>query len=98
VNVQPLGLSVHEAETRLAQSGPNEIARERPTSVWKLLRSQFVSPLVLLLIAACAVSAWLGEVADAVAIGAIVLINGIVGFLQEHRCSRSCSRRTPAVE
>src|SRR5688572_30449559 len=89
MNAQPLGLSVHEAAARLAQSGPNEIARERPTSAWKLLRSQFASPLVLLLIAACGVSAWLGEVADAIAIGAIVLINGIVGFLQEHRAERA---------
>jgi Ca2+-transporting ATPase len=89
VNAQPIGLSVREAATRLAQFGPNEIARERPTSVWKLLRSQFASPLVLLLIAACGVSAWLGEVADAIAIGAIVLINGIVGFLQEHRAERA---------
>jgi Ca2+-transporting ATPase len=89
MNAQPLGLSVHEAAMRLAQSGPNEIARERPTSAWKLLRSQFASPLVLLLIAACGVSAWLGEVADAIAIGAIVLINGIVGFLQEHRAERA---------
>jgi P-type Ca2+ transporter type 2C len=89
MNAQPIGLSVGEAATRLAQFGPNEIARERPTSVWKLLRSQFASPLVLLLVAACGVSAWLGEVADAIAIGAIVLINGIVGFLQEHRAERA---------
>jgi Ca2+-transporting ATPase len=89
MNAQPIGLSVSEAATRLAQSGPNVIARERPTSIWKLLRSQFVSPLVLLLIAACGVSAWLGEVADAIAIGAIVLINGVVGFLQEHRAERA---------
>ncbi len=83
------GLTSAEAAARLDRVGPNEIARERPASPWKLLRDQFASPLVLLLIAACAVSAWLGELADAIAIGAIVLINGVVGFVQEHRAERA---------
>ena len=89
MNGQPTGLSTADAEFRLAQSGPNELTRQQPTSAWKLLRSQFASPLVALLVVACVVSAWLGEVADAVAIGAIVLINGIVGFFQEHRAERA---------
>ena len=89
MNAQPIGLSAGEAASRLAQSGPNELARQQPTSVWKLARSQFASPLVALLVVACVVSAWLGEVADAVAIGAIVLINGVVGFFQEHRAERA---------
>ncbi|HEX6559363.1 MAG TPA: HAD-IC family P-type ATPase, partial [Longimicrobiales bacterium] len=89
MNGQPTGLSAAEADARLTQSGPNELTRQRPTSAWKLLRSQFTSPLVALLVVACAVSAWLGEVANAAAIGAIVVINGIVGFFQEHRAERA---------
>jgi Ca2+-transporting ATPase len=83
------GLSAAEAAGRLQEFGPNEITREQPASSWKLIRAQFASPLVLLLIAACVASAWLGELADAIAIGSIVLINGIVGFVQEHRAERA---------
>jgi Ca2+-transporting ATPase len=83
------GLTAEEARAGLAHSGPNEIQHQQASSVWKLLRAQLINPLVLLLVGACAVSAWLGEIADAIAIAAIVLINGIVGFVQEHRAERA---------
>jgi P-type Ca2+ transporter type 2C len=89
MNAQRAGLSSEDARERLARSGPNEIRHQQASSVWKLLRAQFINPLVLLLIGACVVSAWLGELADAIAIAAIVLINGIVGFIQEHRAERA---------
>jgi Ca2+-transporting ATPase len=54
-----------------------------------LLIAQFNSPVILLLFAACGVSLLLAEMADAIAIGAIVLINGCVGFLQEYRAERA---------
>jgi len=83
------GISAAEAARRLAHAGRNEIVRERSASSWSLLFDQFKSPIVLLLLAACIVSAVLGEVADAIAIGAIVVLNGLVGFLQEHRAERA---------
>src|SRR5262249_44346954 len=58
-------------------------------SPWALLASQFTSPLVALLLAACALSLALGEVGDAIAIGAIVVLNAAVGFFQEHRAERA---------
>ena len=76
------GLSRAEAAQRLTGTGPNEIARESQKPAWRLLLAQFNSPVIWLLLAACAVSAGLGEVADAVAIGAIVIINALVGFFQ----------------
>ena len=78
------GLTTSEATRRLSESGPNEITRAAGTPVWRLLLAQFTSPLVLLLIGACALSASLGQVADAVAIGVIVLSNGSIGFYQEY--------------
>jgi Ca2+-transporting ATPase len=51
--------------------------------------------MVWLLIGACALSAVLGEVVDAIAIGTILVLNALVGFLQEHRAerrSRRCAR------
>jgi P-type Ca2+ transporter type 2C len=79
------GLSSEEAESRLAAVGANEIRHEAPTSPWRLLVSQFNSPLIWLLLAACVVSGFVGEIADAIAIGLIVLVNGLVGFYQEFR-------------
>lgn len=83
------GLSTAEAQRRLAQVGPNEITREASKPPWRLLVAQFSSPVVLLLLAACLLSASLGEVADAIAIGSIVIINALVGFFQEYRAERA---------
>jgi len=67
-----VGLSSAEAERLLQETGPNEITREASKSPWLLLLAQFSSPVIWLLLAACVVSAALGEVADAIAIGSIV--------------------------
>jgi Ca2+-transporting ATPase len=83
------GLTSAEAAERLATLGRNELARQRPTSPWRLLAAQLASPVVWLLLGACVVSALLGEVNAAVAIGAIVLLNALVGFFQEHRAERA---------
>jgi Ca2+-transporting ATPase len=78
------GLGSSEAAERLKASGPNEITRSQGTAAWRLLATQFASPLVLLLIVACGVSVALGQQADAAAIGAIVVLNGLIGFYQEY--------------
>ena len=83
------GLSEGEAARRLAATGPNELARARPTSRLLLLARQLRSPLIWLLAGACVISGLLGEVADAVAIGTILLVNALVGFFQEARAERA---------
>ena len=83
------GLTSSEAERRLVQFGPNEIQRARPVSIATLIARQFTSPVVWLLVGASLVSAGLGELIDASAIGAIVLINAAIGFLQEHRAEQA---------
>jgi Ca2+-transporting ATPase len=82
-------LTQAEAGRRLAATGPNELARARPTSPGRILARQFKSPLLLLLMAACVVSAILGEVSDALAIGTVLLLNAVVGFFQEWRAERA---------
>ena len=77
---QPRGLTSAEGASRLLATGPNEIVRARGTPAWRMLFRQFTSPLVVLLFAACIVSAALGEVIDAIAILSIVVLNGIIGF------------------
>jgi Ca2+-transporting ATPase len=54
-----------------------------------MLAAQFASPLIWLLLAATALSAFLGEIPDAVAIGVIVVVNALVGFFQEYRAERA---------
>ena len=83
------GLTSAEAARRLAEHGPNEIKREEATSPWVTLVGQFKSPVIWLLLGACVISGAMGEVADAIAIGSIVVINAFVGFFQEYRAERA---------
>jgi Ca2+-transporting ATPase len=83
------GLSAAEAKEGLAAHGPNELARPEGTSPWRLVAQQFQSPVIWLLLGACVVSAALGEIVDAIAIGSIVVLNSLVGFFQEYRAERA---------
>jgi P-type Ca2+ transporter type 2C len=83
------GLSAEEAARRLAADGPNRVGGEDRVATWSILAGQFRGAMLQLLLAACVLSAILGEVVDAVAIAAIVLLNALVGFLQEHRAERA---------
>ncbi len=83
------GLSEVEAAARLAEHGPNLIAHDEGASPWVLLLAQVKSPVIGLLAVACVVSGALGELADAIAIGTIVVLNAIVGFAQEYRAERA---------
>ena len=82
-------LSSAEARRRLAEFGPNEIRREQKTTPLTLLVRQFASPVIWLLLGASVLSAGLGELLDAIAIGAIVMVNAVIGFAQEHRAERA---------
>lgn len=86
------GLGRAEAQRRLEADGPNELRGIPPVPAWRKFVSQFHNPLIYLLLAAVAVSlaAWLVEGADglpfdAIVIAAIVLLNGILGYVQEAR-------------
>lgn len=83
------GLSEKEARERAARYGPNELARVSKAPAWQLFFKQFRDFMVLVLLAATAVSCFLGEYADAVTIMIIVLLNAILGFIQEYRAERS---------
>jgi Ca2+-transporting ATPase len=78
-----------EAARRLAEVGPNELRRDKGTSPARVFAQQFTSPVVLLMLGAAVVSGILREAADAIAIGAIIVLNAIVGFLQEYRAERA---------
>jgi Ca2+-transporting ATPase len=83
------GLTASEAQHRLATVGPNELPEAAPPSPFKIFLSQFANLIVWVLIGAAAVSGLLQEWIDAVAILAIVVLNAILGFVQEFRAERS---------
>ncbi len=85
------GLSKAEAAERLQKTGPNQLIQEKQISPWMLFFHQFTDFMILVLIGACIVSALLGEWMDAVAILAVVLFNGIMGFVQEFKAEKALS-------
>ena len=84
-----VGLSTAEAAQRLARYGRNELAQAPREPWWKRLGRQFADLLIWILIAAALVSGALGEWLDAIAILAIVVLNGILGFVQEGRAEQA---------
>ncbi|MEW6546292.1 MAG: HAD-IC family P-type ATPase [Bacillota bacterium] len=83
------GLTEQEATRRLERVGPNSIHKKRRTPAWRLFLSQFDDFMSLVLLGATAISGLLGEVADALTIIAIVILNAWLGFIQEYRAERS---------
>ncbi len=83
------GLAEAEAARRLSALGPNELPEAPPPSPWSILGAQFTSLIVWVLIGAAIISGFLGEWIDTGAILAIVLLNGLLGFIQEYRAEQS---------
>jgi Ca2+-transporting ATPase len=69
--------------------GRNELAHEPPTPAWRRFLAQFRELVIWILIVAAIISAAMGELVDAVAILAIVLLNGLIGFFQEARAEQA---------
>jgi Ca2+-transporting ATPase len=85
------GLSSAEVKIRLDKFGFNELAEKEKVAWWKRFLAQFQDFMVLVLLGATLISALLGEYADAVTILIIVLMNAILGFVQEYRAEQSLS-------
>jgi P-type Ca2+ transporter type 2C len=83
------GLTQAEAARRLEQEGPNELIERGGKSPWVILREQFTETMVVILIIAAVVSFFLGDLRDALAILAIVILNGLLGFRQEYQAERA---------
>ena len=83
------GLEAEQALERLAQFGPNLLPQPAPRSPWQVLLAQFKSIMILILIGAAVLAALVGSYKDAAVILAVVIINALVGFYQEHRAERS---------
>jgi Ca2+-transporting ATPase len=83
------GLSQAIAEQRLQKYGKNEIIKTSKTSALTLFINQFKDFIIMVLLTATLISVFLGEFADAVTIIIIVILNAILGFVQEYRTEKS---------
>jgi Ca2+-transporting ATPase len=83
------GLDEPDAARRLEQVGPNELVERGIKSPWAILWEQLTGTMVVILILAAIVSAALGEFHDATAIGAIVILNAVLGLSQEYRAEKA---------
>ncbi len=89
------GLSAGEASSRLAQYGPNELEKEEKTPLWKRFFEQMADPMVIMLIVAAAISAITGTIqgesewADVIIIMAVVIINSVLGVVQEAKSEQA---------
>ncbi|WP_315068415.1 cation-translocating P-type ATPase [uncultured Clostridium sp.] len=83
------GLSTKEAEKRIKDFGLNELKHHNKTSAVKIFLSQFNDFIVWVLIASTIISGIIGDKADAITILIIVVINAILGFVQEFRTEKS---------
>lgn len=84
-----IGLSSTEAEKRLAQDGPNEMKEAEDKSFLSCFLEQLNDPLIFVLLIAAAVSIMLRELSDAVIVGVVVIVNALVGVLQEGKARKA---------
>ena len=92
------GLSAPEAARRLAAEGLNELIEGKRTSAIQLFLGQFKSLIIWVLIVAGVISAALGDMVDAIAILAIVILNAGIGFYQEFAAEKSIADKLSADE
>lgn len=83
------GLASDEAASRLTAHGANELHGGEQLSPAAILLAQLTSPMILLLVAAGALSAALGDVTEAVVIFVVVVLNAWIGFRQEYRAEQA---------
>lgn len=85
------GLSSGEAERRLQATGPNQLEEARPVTFWQMAWEQINTSVNWLLIAASILSAFLGDYVEAIVIIAIVVLNTVLGVIQEQRAEQALS-------
>ncbi|MBM4401019.1 MAG: HAD-IC family P-type ATPase, partial [Crenarchaeota archaeon] len=83
------GLSREEAERRLKEFGYNELKEKKRVTPLQIFLGQFKDIFVIMLLVATAISFLIGETVDAATIAVIVLLNSVVGFVQEYRSEKA---------
>ena len=91
-STQKEGLSSAEANARLEKYGPNKLKEQKRNSPLKLFLSQFLDVLIFMLIIAAIASYMIGNHLDAIVILVVVIINSIIGFIQEYRAENAMEK------
>lgn len=89
LNTSKQGLHHSEAEERLSQFGKNVLAEKKKASVFVLFLHQFKDVMILILLLAALISYIISDIKDAIVILIIVLLNAIIGFVQEYRAEKA---------
>lgn len=84
-----MGLTSSEAKKRLSDDGPNTLEQKKKRKALKMFAGQFKDAMVMILMAATAVSVVMGEYYDALTILVIVVLNAVLGFAQEYRTEKT---------
>lgn len=83
------GLNENEAQERLKVHGKNSLPVKKALSPFKIILNQISNPLIYVLIAACTVSIFIGDIKDAVFIFLVIIINSAIGSYQEWKAEKS---------
>ena len=89
LNSSPNGIETDKIQSRLVKFGPNEVKAIKPISPWLIFFRQFNDFMIIVLIAAAITSGFIGDITETIVILCIVLINAIIGFIQEFRAEKS---------
>src|SRR6218665_1731958 len=85
----PSGIDRITAEQRLIEFGKNEIADHKKKSLFQIILHQLTDFMIIILVIAAIISGIIGDVTDTVIILAIVIINAVVGLIQEYRAEKA---------
>ncbi|AYE33301.1 calcium-translocating P-type ATPase, PMCA-type [Clostridium septicum] len=83
------GLSSSDAKSRLEKNGPNKLAGKKKKSIIQLFFSQINDVMIYILIIAAIISAFMGEISDAIIILIVILVNAIIGVVQESKAEKA---------
>lgn len=86
---QEAGLTSAKVAERIALHGPNTLQETRRRTPWRMLLDQFTEFMILVLIGAAIISGFVGDLGDTIFIIVIVMLNAVVGFVQEFRAERA---------
>lgn len=86
---RPAGLGTEEAAERFASIGPNRVRPAERARSLPILLHQFKSPLIYILLVAMAISLALARWEDAIVIGIVLVLNAVIGFVQEYRAENA---------
>ncbi|MDB5262671.1 MAG: ATPase, partial [Adhaeribacter sp.] len=89
LDTTPNGLSASEATKRLEQHGYNQMEEQKRKAWWQMVLDQLADFMILILIAASVISGLLGDLTDTFIILAIIVLNTIMGFVQEYRAEKA---------